>query len=405
MKQVYTVADVNLSGKSVLVRVDFNVPLEGGKVTDSTRIIAALPTINYLLNQSAKVILLSHLGRPDGKKNLSFSLRPVAKELSRLIHRPVLFLDDCLGEDVKKTIDELEEGSVVMLENLRFYEEEKKNDVEFAKKLAAYGNAFVNDAFGTAHRAHASTAGIPAFLPIRVAGFLMQKELEFLGNRTANPERPFTVILGGAKVSDKIEVIRTLIDKCDRMIIGGSMAYTFLAAMGLEVGESKIERDRIPEAVEALQKGKKCGVKILLPVDHVITNKLNIEKRTIATKEVSVGAIPKGWYGVDIGPETIALFESSIAESATILWNGPMGIFEIQACAEGTFAIAKSIGASSAVSIVGGGDSIKALNESGCAGKISFISTGGGATLEFLEGKILPGVEALSPLNITQSLP
>jgi 3-phosphoglycerate kinase len=396
MKQVQTVADVDLSEKNVLVRVDFNVPLEGGKVVDDSRIRAALPTINYLLNQSAKVILLSHLGRPKGQKNLKYSLRPVAQELSQLLGRPVLFLEDCLGDDVQKTIDELEEGSVVMLENLRFYAEEEENDREFAKKLASYGDAFVNDAFGTAHRAHASTAGIPSILSIKVAGFLMQKELEFLGNKTADPARPFTVILGGAKVSDKIGVIDALLDKCNNMLIGGAMAYTFHLALGKKVGNSLVEKDRVSDAKAALEKATKKNVKIFLPVDSLATDALNFDLRTVGTVKTVGEDIPDGWQGVDIGPKTVGLFAGVIDKSKTIFWNGPMGIFEVPACDKGTYAIAKFVAQCKGTSIVGGGDSITAINKSGFADQISFMSTGGGASLEFLEGKEMPGVALLS---------
>jgi 3-phosphoglycerate kinase len=393
---VQTIADVDLSQKNVLVRVDFNVPLENGKVADNSRIQAALPTIDYLIKRAAKVVLLSHLGRPKAQKNLKYSLLPTAQELSRLLGRPVIFLEDCLGADVQKTIGEMENGSVVMLENLRFYAEEEKNDREFAKKLASYGDAFVNDAFGTAHRAHASTAGIPSMLPIKVAGFLMQKELEFLGGKTANPERPFTVILGGAKVSDKIGVIDALLDKCNNMLIGGAMAYTFHLALGKNSGNSLVEKDRVKDAKAALEKAAKKGVKILLPIDSVATDTLNFEARTIGDVKIVSEDIPEGWQGVDIGPKTIGIFGDIIENSKTIFWNGPMGVFEISACSSGTFAIAKAVAQSGGISIVGGGDSITAINKSGFSDKIDFMSTGGGASLEFLEGKEMPGVAALS---------
>ncbi|MDR1437519.1 MAG: phosphoglycerate kinase [Puniceicoccales bacterium] len=396
MKQVQTIADVKLEGKTVLVRVDFNVPMEDGKIADDSRIRAALPTINYLIDQSAKIILLSHLGRPDGKKNLKYSLKPVAKELSSLLLRPVLFLDDCLGKNVAKTIEELEGGSVVMLENLRFYAEEEANDREFAKKLAVYGNAYVNDAFGTAHRAHASTDGVPRLLSIRVAGFLVQKELEFLGNKTANPTRPFVVILGGAKVSDKIKVIDALLERCNQMIIGGAMAYTFLAAMGKSVGSSRVELDRLDDAKRALEKARQLSVKILLPIDHKITNQLDFDARTVGEMRTAADSIPPEWKGVDIGPKTIGIFDKAIENAKTIFWNGPVGIFEIPACAEGTFAMAKFVAKSGAISIIGGGDSITAIHRSGNADRVTFMSTGGGASLEFLEGKELPGIAALS---------
>jgi 3-phosphoglycerate kinase len=390
-----TIADVNLREKRVLLRVDFNVPLSGGKVSDGSRIRAALPTINYLLEQSAKVVLMSHLGRPNGEKNPKYSLRPVAQELSSLLSRPVLFLDDCLGAGAAATIGELDDGSVVLLENLRFYGEEEANDSAFAAKLASYGDAYVNDAFGTAHRAHASTVGIPRLLPIKAAGFLMQKELEFLGDRTAKPERPFAVILGGAKVSDKIAVIDALLEKCDRMLIGGAMAYTFQLARGESTGKSPVERDRVDDARRAIGKAKQKGVELLLPVDALCTDSLDFAGRKVGNLRTVDGSIPEGWQGVDIGPKTIGAFGRALGGAKTIFWNGPMGVSEIPSCAEGTFSIAKFVGQSKALSIVGGGDSIDALNKSGRAGDVTFISTGGGASLEFLEGKVLPGVAAL----------
>ncbi|MDR1435686.1 MAG: phosphoglycerate kinase [Puniceicoccales bacterium] len=399
MEKLQTVTDVDLREKRVLVRVDFNVPLDGGKVANCSRIVAALPTISYLLGQSAKVILMSHLGRPNGKKNLNYSLKPVAQELSRLLNRPVLFLDDCIGPSVASTVDELDDGSVVLLENLRFYGEEEANDSAFSAKLASYGDAYVNDAFGAAHRAHASTVGVPRLLPIKVAGFLMQKELEFLGNRTANPERPFAVLLGGAKVSDKIGVIDALLDRCDKMLIGGAMAYTLLFANGESVGNSPVQKDRSEAAAAAIAKAKRKGVEFLLPVDHLCSNFVDVASKKIGKTQIMDGPIADGWQGVDIGPKTIGRFGKAIADAKTILWNGPVGIFEIPGCAEGTLAIAKFIGDSKAISIVGGGDSIDALDRSGRSKDITFISTGGGASLEFLEGKELPGAAALSTKN------
>ncbi|MDR0340572.1 MAG: phosphoglycerate kinase [Puniceicoccales bacterium] len=399
MKRLQTVADANVREKRVLVRVDFNVPIGGGKVTDGSRIRAALPTIHYLLGQSAKVVLMSHLGRPDGKKNPKYSLRSVAQELSAMLSRPVLFLDDCLGADVARTIDELDESSVVLLENLRFYAGEEANDPKFAAQLACYGDVYVNDAFGTAHRAHASTVGVPALLPVKVAGFLMQKELEFLGNRTGDPERPFAVVLGGAKVSDKIGVIDALLDRCDRMLIGGAMAFTFQLARGESVGNSPAEPSRSDDALRAIRKAEEKGVQLLLPVDTRCTDHLDFAKRAVGELRTVAGHIPAGWQGVDIGPKTIGAFGRAIADAKTVLWNGPMGVAEIPSCAEGTFAVAKFIADSKALSIVGGGDSIEALNRSGRAGDIAFISTGGGASLEFLEGKELPGVAVLNKMS------
>ncbi|MDR0678725.1 MAG: phosphoglycerate kinase [Puniceicoccales bacterium] len=399
MKRLQTIADADVREKRVLVRVDFNVPLEEGKVADGSRIRAALPTIHYLLGQSAKVLLMSHLGRPNGQKNPKYSLRSVAQELSAMLSRPVLFLDDCLGVDVARTIDELDEGSVVLLENLRFYAGEEANDPKFAAQLACYGDVYVNDAFGTAHRAHASTVGVPALLPVKVAGFLMQKELEFLGNRTGDPKRPFAVVLGGAKVSDKIGVIDALLDRCDRMLIGGAMAYTFQLARGESVGNSPAEPGRLEDALCAIRKAEEKGVQLLLPVDTRCTDRLDFAKRSVGELRTVAGPIPAGWQGVDIGPKTIGAFGRAIESAQTVLWNGPMGIAEIPSCAEGTFAVAKFIADSKALSIVGGGDSIEALNRSGRAGDITFISTGGGASLEFLEGKELPGVAVLNRMS------
>lgn len=399
MKHIQTIADVNLRGKRILARVDFNVPMDGSKITDTTRIEAALPTINYLLQQSAKVILLSHLGRPKGKKDPKYSLRPVAQELSRLLHRPVLFLDDCIGDGVQQTIDELDEGSVVLLENLRFYSEETENDEAFAQRLASYGDAYVNDAFASSHRAHASTAGVPKLLPLKVAGFLLQKELEFLETKTANPERPFTVVLGGAKVSDKIGVIDALLNRCDRMIIGGAMAYTFLRAQGFKTGNSLVEEDKISVAEEAIRKATAKGVQLLLPVDSLATRRVDFEEKKVDSPRIFEGNVDDGWQGIDIGPASVTAFRDAILSSKTVLWNGPMGIFEIAEASRGTFAIAKAIAESHALSIVGGGDSIKALHQSGHDQNVTFISTGGGASLEFLEGKELPGIAALNSKN------
>ncbi|MDR3117721.1 MAG: phosphoglycerate kinase [Puniceicoccales bacterium] len=396
MKVIQTVTDVNLAERSVLLRVDFNVPLADGKVMDATRIREALPTIRHLLKRSAKVILLSHLGRPGGQNNPKYSLRPVARELSRLLGRPVLFIEDCVGADVRQKLEELDEGSVILLENLRFHGEEEANDPAFAARLASYGDAYVNDAFGTAHRAHASTVGVPGLLPIKVAGFLMQKELEFLGEKTARPERPFAVILGGLKVSDKIGVIDALLDRCDRMLIGGAMAFTFLKAQGLAVGKSPVEESRIEDAARAMAKAKARGVELLLPLDTLCTDRLNLEAGTVGELCVRDGSIDGDWIGVDIGPRTIDRYAAAIADVKTVLWNGPMGVFEVESCARGTFAIAGHVADAAATSIVGGGDSVRAIQQSGRADDITFISTGGGASLEFLEGKELPGVAALN---------
>ena len=397
MSQIKTIKDVNLKGKKVFVRVDFNVPFDNkGEISDDTRIVAALPTIKYLVDEGAMVVLTSHLGRPKSKADTQFSLAPVAKALSEKLGKPVAFVDDCIGPKVKEACAAMKPGDVVLLENSRFYPEEKKNDSEFAKKLAedTGAEAYVNDAFGTAHRAHATTAGVAAYLPVKVAGLLIEKELEFLGSKTENPDRPFTVILGGAKVSDKITVIDSLLDKCDSMLIGGAMAYTFALAQGKKVGSSLVEADKVDLAKAALEKAKAKGVKFLLPVDNVVSNSIDFAGGTVGELKVMEG-IEDGWSGVDIGPKTVELYKGEIAKSKTILWNGPMGIFEIKACAAGTFAIAETVAKSDAVSIVGGGDSVKAVKKSGYAKDVTFISTGGGASLEFLEGKELPGVAVL----------
>ena len=342
------------------------------------------------------LVLTSHLGRPKSKEDKQFSLAPVAKALSEKLGKPVVFVDDCIGPKVKEACAAMKPGDVVLLENSRFYPEEKKNDPEFAKKLAedTGAEAYVNDAFGTAHRAHATTAGVAAYLPIKVAGLLIEKELEFLGSKTENPERPFTVILGGAKVSDKITVIDSLLDKCDSMLIGGAMAYTFALAQGKKVGKSLVEADKVDLALAALKKAKDKGVNFLLPVDNVVCQTIDFAAGTVGELKVMEG-IEDGWAGVDIGPKTVELYKNEIAKSKTILWNGPMGVFEIKECAKGTFAIAEAVAKSDAISIVGGGDSVKAVKKSGYAKDVTFISTGGGASLEFLEGKQLPGVAVL----------
>lgn len=397
MSQIKTIKDVDLKGKKVFVRVDFNVPFDNkGEISDDTRIVAALPTIKYLIDEGAMLVLTSHLGRPKSKEDKQFSLAPVAKALSEKLGKPVVFVDDCIGPKVKEACAAMKPGDVVLLENSRFYPEEKKNDPEFAKKLAedTGAEAYVNDAFGTAHRAHATTAGVAAYLPIKVAGLLIEKELEFLGSKTENPERPFTVILGGAKVSDKITVIDSLLDKCDSMLIGGAMAYTFALAQGKKVGKSLVEADKVDLALAALKKAKDKGVNFLLPVDNVVCQTIDFAAGTVGELKVMEG-IEDGWAGVDIGPKTVELYKSEIAKSKTILWNGPMGVFEIKECAKGTFAIAEAVAKSDAISIVGGGDSVKAVKKSGYAKDVTFISTGGGASLEFLEGKQLPGVAVL----------
>jgi len=396
MATVKTIDDIDLRGKKTLVRVDFNVPLDSdGTVTDETRINAALPTIKKLHEKGAKIILASHLGRPKGERNPSMSLSPVAPLLAKKLGLPVLFLDDCIGDQVKSATEALQDGQIALLENLRFHKGETENDSVFSENLASLADVFVNDAFGTAHRAHASTYGVPSILSDKVSGFLIAKELEFLGEKTSNPARPFVVILGGAKVSDKITVIDKLLDKADSIIIGGAMAYTFALAAGKKVGESLCEPDKVDLAKSALIKAEQNGVKFLLPVDTLITDSLDFGAKEIGDSKIVEGDIPDGWEGVDIGPKTTKLYQEAISDAETILWNGPMGVFEIEASSKGTFAVAKTVAKSSAVSIIGGGDSVKAINRSGYSDDVTFMSTGGGASLEFLEGKDLPGVSIL----------
>ena len=384
-----TIRDVNVKNKRVLVRVDFNVPLDDkGHVTDDTRIVASLPTIKYLIEQGAKVILCSHLGRPKGKEE-KFSMRPVATRLQQLLGKPVTFVSDCIGQPVQRVVEAMNAGDVVLLENVRFYPEEEKNDPEFAKKLAAFGDVYVNDAFGSAHRAHSSTEGVTKFLPA-YAGFLMEKELEYLGKALANPAKPFVAILGGAKVSDKIKVIENLLPKVDSLLIGGGMANTFLAAKGLNLGQSLVEADKLDVAKALMEKS---GAKIVLPVDAVIADKFAADAQS---KVVDVNAIPSDWRMLDIGPKTIETFEKILANAKTVVWNGPLGVFEMPAFAKGTVEIAKRLASSGATTIIGGGDSAAAVEQAGVADKMTHISTGGGASLEFLEGKVLPGVAALN---------
>jgi len=391
-----TIEDIDVKGKRVLVRVDFNVPQdETGKITDDRRIRAALPTIQYLINQGAKVILASHLGRPKGKPEdrEKFTLKPVAERLSELLGKPVTLAPDCVGPEVEKMVHAMKDGDVLLLENVRFHPEEEKNDPEFAKQLASLAEVYVNDAFGTAHRAHASTEGVTQYLP-GVAGYLMQKEIEYLGGALANPKRPFIAVLGGAKVKDKIPVIENLVGKVDKLIIGGGMAYTFLKAQGREIGQSLLDADSLDFCREMLAK---VGDKILLPVDVVVADGNPFEKGpdAVQTKVVPVDAIPADWQGVDIGPETQKRFAEAVKGAGTVVWNGPMGIFEFEKFAVGTRAMAQALADSAAVTIVGGGDSAAAVEQLGFADKMTHISTGGGASLEFLEGRVLPGVAAL----------
>jgi len=383
-----TIEDVELKGKKVLVRVDFNVPLDGAKVADDTRIQAAIPTIKYLLDQNAAVILCSHLGRPKGKPEPAYSLQPAAEKLSDLMDRDVKFVDDCIGEKVKDAASALKPGEILVLENTRFHEGEKKNDPKMAEEMASLADIFVNDAFGTAHRAHASTVGVTDYLP-SVAGYLMEKEIKFLDQAIENPERPFVAILGGAKVSDKIGVIKNLLKKADTVLIGGGMANTFFKAMGYPVAESLVEDDVLDTARELAEEG---GNKLRLPVDVVIADNFENDAKK---KVMDVGPVPDGWRILDIGPDTIKNFEKVVSESKTVVWNGPMGVFEMPNFAEGTFEIAKAVANSDAVSIIGGGDSASAIKKAGLTDRITHVSTGGGASLEMLEGIKLPGLAAL----------
>ncbi len=388
-----TVRDIEVSGKKVLVRCDFNVPQdkETGKITDNRRIRAALPTIQYLLSNNAKVILCSHLGRPKGEVNSKYSLKPVAEELSKLLGKEVKLSKDVIGEDAKKLTSEIKEGEVVLLENVRFHKEEEKNDPEFSKELASFAEIYVNDAFGTSHRAHSSTAGVADYLPA-VSGFLIEKELEFLGGALENPKRPFIAILGGAKVSDKIGVIENLLDKVDTLIIGGGMAYTFFKAQGLNIGTSICEEDKLDLAKSILEKAEAKGVKLLLPVDNKVAKEFSNDSEYI---EASSNEIPNGYMGMDIGIKTVEKFKEVLKDAKTVVWNGPLGVFEFDRFAEGTNEIAKILADIDATTIIGGGDSAAAIEKLGLADKMTHISTGGGASLEFLEGKVLPGIDCL----------
>jgi len=382
-----TVRDVDLKGKRVLMRADFNVPLDGTTITDDTRIRAALPTIQYILDNGASLVLMSHLGRPKGVTP-ALSLQPVADRLGELLGKPVTMAPDVVGDEVQAMAEALAPGDILLLENTRFYSEEKNNDPAFSAKLAAMGDLFVNDAFGTAHRAHASTVGVTDILPA-VAGFLIEKEIAFLGKATSTPESPYVVILGGAKVSDKIAVIENLLDKADTLLIGGGMANTFFKAQGLEMGDSLVENDAVDTATALIAK---AGGKIVLPVDAVVADAFDNDANI---KTVDVDAVEPGWRILDIGPKTIALFQEKLAGAKTVVWNGPMGVFEMPNYATGTFAVAETLASIDAVTIIGGGDSASAINKAGVADKVSHVSTGGGASLEYLEGKVLPGVAAL----------
>jgi len=392
MKQ--TVKDLEIRGKRVLIRVDFNVPLEKGtgRITDDTRIRESLPTIRYCLEHGASVVLMSHLGRPDGQRVAAYSLKVVATKLQELLRRPVTFLDDCVGPNVESRVSAMKPGEIALLENLRFYPEEEKNDPKFAERLAHLGQVYVNDAFGTAHRAHASTEGVGHSLP-GVAGFLMEKEIRYLDEALSNPARPYVAILGGAKVSDKIGVLTRLLDKVDRLLIGGGMSYTFLKAQGCAVGTSRVEADKVELAKQLLATAAQRKVPLLLPLDHVITTSLDLGT---PVKTVSVGQIPDGWMGADIGPKTINAFTAALADAKTVVWNGPVGVFEQERFMTGSRRIAETLAnLKGATTIIGGGDSAACVQQLKLGDKMGHISTGGGASLEFLEGKTLPGIAIL----------
>jgi phosphoglycerate kinase len=392
-----TVEDLNLKGRRVLMRVDFNVPLESGRVANDKRIRAALPTIEYITNSGGKLILMSHLGRPKGRRVPQLSLEPVVAVLDALLGKKVRFVDDCIGKSVEAAVESLDEGDILLLENLRYYEEETKNDPDFAAKLAQFGDVYVNDAFGTAHRAHASTEGVTHFISQCAAGYLLMKELDYLGGVMANPAKPFVAILGGAKISGKIDIISNLLPRVDRIIIGGGMTYTFFEAQGKEIGKSLLEEDKIDLAKDLLAQG---GEKIMLPVDCMVTPSFDFDKRQVGIlNEVAADAIPADEFSLDIGTKSIEKFRSIISAAKTVVWNGPMGVFEIEDTAKGTYAIANALAeatANGATTVIGGGDSASAINKAGVADRVSHVSTGGGASLEFMEGKVLPGVAALT---------
>ncbi|EOU1648242.1 MAG: phosphoglycerate kinase [Clostridium perfringens] len=389
-----TIEDVQVKGKKVLVRCDFNVPLKDGVITDENRLNGAMPTIKYLVDNGAKVILCSHMGKPKGEAKPEFSLAPVAKRLSEMLGKEVVFAadDNVVGENAKKAVAEMKDGDVVLLQNTRYRKEETKNGEELSKELASLAEMFVNDAFGTAHRAHCSTVGVTEYLKPAVCGYLIQKELKFLGDAVETPERPFVAILGGAKVSDKINVINNLLEKVDTLIIGGGMAYTFLKAQGYTVGSSLVEEDKVEYAKEMLAKAEEKGVKLLLPVDHRVAKEFK-DVEAVVTEDQNIA---EGFMGLDIGPKTETIYAEAIKDAKTVIWNGPMGVFEFENFNKGTIAVAKAMAEADATTIIGGGDSAAAVNILGFGDKMSHISTGGGASLEFLEGKVLPGIAALN---------
>ena len=389
--QLNTIKEADLKGKRVVIRVDFNVPLKNGVVTDNTRIKAALPTVKYILEQGASLVVMSHFGRPKGQKNPDFSMAPIAKEFEALLGKPVKLAPDVIGDEVEAEVKALKPGEVLLLENVRFYKEEEANDPEFAKKLASYGDIYCNDAFGTAHRAHASTEGVSHYLP-SYAGFLIEKEVKFMAPLLENPDKPFVAIIGGSKVSSKITVLESLVKTCDTIVIGGGMAYTFLNVLGNKIGKSLFEPDYVETAKAFLDKAAEKGVKVILPVDNVCAKEFSETAQPIL---VDSDNISDDLMGMDIGPKTVKLIVDALKDAKSVVWNGPMGVFEFDAFAKGTEEVAKALADSNATTVVGGGDSVAAINKFHLADKISHVSTGGGASLEFLEGKVLPGIKAL----------
>lgn len=395
MSRKLTLKDVDLKGKKIFCRVDFNVPIINGEISDDTRIVAALPTIKYLIDQGAKVILASHLGRPKGQVNEDLRLDPVAKHLSNLLNQTVTKTDDVYSDEVVEAVNQLNEGDILLLENVRFHPGEEKNDAELAKQFASLADIYVNDAFGTSHRAHASTEGVAQYLTA-VSGFLLEKELDVLGKALENPDRPFTAIIGGAKVKDKIGVIENLLDKVDHLLIGGGLSYTFIKAQGYEIGESLLEEDKIDLAKDFINKAKEKGVQLHLPIDAVVADRFAEDANT---KVVSIDQIPSDWQALDIGPKTVEHFSQIVSESKLIVWNGPMGVFEYDAFSNGTKGVAEALAKTEGYTVIGGGDSASAVEKFNLADQMDHISTGGGASLEFMEGKVLPGVAALDDYN------